>query len=117
MAPPLVTAVLAVALTLALWATVAGGLDRQPGGTYLKAMFGMQALLVAQLAYVLFRISGGDRPASTGTFAGYLVLSLLLLPGGFVLAVEERSRYGTLVLAVALLAVAVVELRLDATWS
>lgn len=117
MAPALVAAVLVAALGLGLWAGVAAALDREPGLLFVRAMFAMQALLVAQLAYVLLRVSGGDRPASTGAFAGYAVLSLLLLPGGLVLSADERTRYGTLVVAVALVAVAVVELRLDATWA
>ena len=54
---------------------------------------------------------------SVGELAGYLAVSALLGPGGLVLAVEERSRYGTLVLAVACLVVAVVELRLLSVWS
>ena len=116
-APPLVALVLVLSIGTGLWAGVAAGLDRAPGPVFAKAMFAVQTLLVGQLFYVLLRVAAGDRPASTGAFAGYVVLSLLLLPGGLVLSADERTRYGTLVVAVALVAVAVVELRLAATWA
>ena len=113
----LVALVLVASTGTGLWAGVAAALDREPGPVFVKAVFAVQSLLVGQLFYVLLRVGGGDRPASTGAFAGYVVLSLLLLPGGLVLSADERTRYGTLVVAVALVAIAVVELRLDATWA
>ena len=45
------------------------------------------------------------------------MLSLLLLPGGLALSSGEHSRYGTLVLGVACLAVLVVEWRMAVTWA
>ncbi len=116
MPPLLVTVVLAASLAVAAVAAGAAALGRPPGRGLLRTMFALQALLFVQLLVVLGRLSGGARPAETGTFAGYVVLSLLLLPGGLALAVEERTRWGSAVLAVACLTVAVVELRLDATW-
>jgi len=116
MSPALVTAVTAVAVLVGLLSLVAAARGLAPGKLQLQALLGLQLVLLGQLAYVLYRLSGGERPAEKGAFAGYVVLSLLLLPGGFALAVEERTRWGSLVLAIACLVVAVVELRLGATW-
>lgn len=109
-------AVLVAGAVLAACAAVLAALGREPGRRLLQGLLGFQLLLIAQLAVVLVRVGGGARPAETAAFVGYVVLSLLLLPGGLALSVDEHSRYGTLVLGVAALVVVVVELRMDATW-
>ena len=117
MPPALLAAVLVVAGLLTLLGLVDAARGRAPSRVLLQGLFALEALLVVQLVAVALRLGDGQRPAETGAFAGYAVLSFFLLPGGLALSVDERSRWGTLVLAVACLAVAVVELRLDATWS
>jgi len=117
MSTGLVLAVIVLGGLLAAWSAVAAALGQAPPRRLLRALFALQAVLVAQLAVVGGRLLQGHRPAETGAFAGYLVLSLLLLPGGLALSADEQTRYGTLVLAVACLTVAVVELRMQATWS
>lgn len=117
MTPALVVATLVACLALALWSAGFAALDRLPGRRFLQAMFGLQGLFVAQLAVALYFVGGGERPAETTAFIAYLVLSLLLVPGAFGLALEEKTRYGTLVLTIACLAAAVVETRLVATWA
>ena len=116
MSPALYGVLLAVSGLLAVWAGVAAALGHAPPRRLLQGLLALLALLLLQLAAVLWRWSGGERPESVATFWGYLVFSLLLLPGGLALSADERSRYGTLVLGVACLAVLVVELRLDVTW-
>jgi hypothetical protein len=115
--PALVVAVLAVSLLLALWSGLLAARDVLYGKPFLQGMFALQALLVAQLAGVLVFLGGDERPAETTAFASYLVLSLLLVPASFGLALEEKTRYGTLVFTIVSLAIAVVETRLVATWS
>jgi hypothetical protein len=68
------------------------------------------------LQAVVAVVEMGEWGGSKGELTGYLVVSAVLVPGGLVLAVEERSRWGTLVLAVACLVVAVVQVRLLAVW-
>lgn len=117
MTPALTTVVLVATLLAAgLFALTAAG-GRAPGKRELQVLLGLQLLLLVQLGVVLWRLSGGDRPAETGAFAGYVVLSLLLLPGGLALTADEHTRWGSLALGIACLVVAVVELRLVATWS
>jgi hypothetical protein len=114
--PALYGVLLGVSGLLAVWAVVAAALGHAPPRRLLQGLLGLQLLLLLQLAAALWRFSGGERPQAGATFWGYLVFSLLLLPGGLALTVDERTRYGTLVLGVACLAAAVVELRLDQTW-
>ena len=116
MVPALVAAVLAVSLALTAWAVLACARDRLPPRRLLQALFVLQALLLVQLVGVLVRVGGGQRPESPGAFTGYAAMTLLLLPGGLALTVEERTRWASLVLGVACLTVAVVELRMDVTW-
>lgn len=115
--PALVVAVLAVAVGLAVAAGIVAALGHAPPRRLLQGLLALQLVLLAQLVVVGYRLAQGTRPQEVGAFVGYLVLSLLLLPGGLALSVDERSRYGTLVLGVACVTVAVVELRMVATWS
>lgn len=111
----LATALIVVSLGLALWAAVCAALDRLPPKAHLQALFGLQALVLLQAVVALVRAGewGGSKPE----LFGYLAVSAVLVPGGLVLAVEERTRWGTLVLAAACLTLAVVVVRLGAVWA
>ena len=115
MSDPLATAVFVLSLALGAWGLLWAALDRLLPKLHLQALFLLQAVLMVQAILALVRI--GDWGGSKGELAGYLAVSALLVPGGMVLAVEERSRYGTLILAVACLVVAVVEVRLLSVWA
>ena len=104
-----------LALVLGIAGLLFAALDRLPPKLLLQALFLLQAVLVVQAVLALTRLGGWD--GSVGELVGYLAVSALLVPGGLILAVEERSRWGTLVLAAACLTVAVVELRLVAIWN
>ncbi len=110
----LATAVFVLSLALGVWALLCAAFDRLPPKLHLQALFLLQAVLVVQAVVAVVRMGGWG--GSKGELSGYLAVSGLLVPGGLVLAVEERSRYGTLILAVACLVVAVVEVRLLAVW-
>ena len=111
----LAAAVFVLSLALGVWALLSAAVDRLLPKAHLQALFLLQVVLIVQAVLALARL--GDWDGSTGSLVGYLAVSLLLVPGGLVLAVEERSRWGTLVLAVSSLVVAVVELRLLAVWA
>ena len=108
------TAVIALSLALGVVALVLAALDRLPPKLHLQALFLLQSAVMLQAVVAVVRMQDWD--GSKGELGGYLAVSALLVPGGLVLAVEERSRYGTLVLAVACLVVAVVQVRLLAVW-
>lgn len=115
MSPALVTALLAVSLLLALVAFGFAALDRLPPKAHLQGLFVLQALVIVQAVVALLRL-GGWR-GSVPELLGYLLTAFLLVPGGMVLAVEERSRYGTAILGVACLVLAVVVVRLQVIWA
>ena len=115
MTSALATAVFVLSLALGAWALAWSARDVLLPKPHLQALFLLQAALLLQAVVALVRM--GDWGGSKGELAGYLGVSALLVPGGLVLAVEERSRYGTLVLAVACLVVAVVEVRLLQVWA
>lgn len=113
---PLLPVVLVATLLVGMLGAAEGLRDRAPGRGLLRGLLALQALLLVQVALAVLRlVQGDDDPASTVTYGGYLLLSVLLLPGAFALVVEERTRYGSLVLGAGCLVVAVVELRLQAT--
>jgi len=110
----LATPVFVLSLALGAWALGWAARNVLLPKLHLQVLFLLQAVLVVQAVVALVRM--GDWEGSKGELSGYLAVSALLVPGGLVLAVEERSRYGTLVLAVACLVVAVVEVRLLSVW-
>ena len=115
MVDALATALIVSSLALALWAAACAALDRLPPKAHLQALFGLQALVLVQAVVALTR--AGDWDGSKPELLGYLAVSAVLVPGGLVLAVEERTRWGTLVLAAACVTLAVVVVRLNAVWA
>ena len=111
----LAAALIGLSLALAAWAVASAALDRLPPKVHLQLLFVLQAFVAVQALLALLR--AGDWGGSKGELFGYVAVSFLLVPGGLVLTVEERSRWGTLVLAAACLTVAVVEVRLLQVWA
>ncbi len=77
----------------------------------------LEAGLVVQLAIGLGRVFGEHGDLSVAAYVGYLVGSLLILPIGLVWSAGERTRAGTAVLLVAVLALPVLFLRLHDLWA
>jgi K+-sensing histidine kinase KdpD len=117
MVAPLATVLVIASLLLATWAGVLAALDRLPGRGLLRALIGLQLLMLVQAGVVVARMLGGERPASVGALVGYLLVSVLVVPLGTYWSLEERTRYSTLVLVVACLTVAVLVQRLLTLWS
>ena len=85
---------------------------------YLVIASGVLSILVlVQVLIAIGFLVAGERPDEPGTFVGYLVIAVILLPLGTLWALAERSRWGTAVLAVACLALVVVLVRLQDLWS
>jgi hypothetical protein len=113
--PALVAVVQGLALLLAVVALVLTLRDARPPRVLLQGLLLLQALVLAQAVLALARLGGWDGP--TGELLGYLAVGFLLVPAGMLLAVEERTRWGTAVLGAACLVLAVVAERLDAVWA
>ncbi len=85
---------------------------------YLVIASGVLSILVVVLVLIaIVLLVAGERPDEPGTFVGYLVVAVILLPLGTLWALAERSRWGTAVLAVACFALVVVSVRLQDLWS
>ena len=116
MIPPLAVAVAVLAVALGLACLVLAALDRRPGKPVLQGILVLQLLLLVQAVIAVTRLVQGVEPSSFGGFVGYLIVSVLLVPGGAIWALEEKSRYGTLILATVVLVVVVLQQRLVGLW-
>jgi hypothetical protein len=114
---PLVLALIAFAGIYTVMALGAGVVGRNPREYVVIASTGLEILVVVQVLIAVIMLIGGDRPAELGTFIGYLVVAVLLVPIGTLWALAERSRWGPAALAVACFALLVVVIRLDDLWS
>ena len=110
----LVTVLLVLAVLLAAAALVFAALDRLPARWHLQGLILLQLLVMVQAVLALGQL--GSWEGATGELLGYLAVAFLLLPGGMVLTLEERSRWGTAVLGGACLVLAVVVTRLVQVW-
>jgi hypothetical protein len=77
----------------------------------------LTVVVIVQVVIAIVALAAGERPDEVGTFVGYLIVAVILLPLGTVWALAERSRWGTGVLAVACFALVVVVVRLQDLWS
>lgn len=76
----------------------------------------VELALVAQAVFDVAGLVGGHRPPEPLTHLAYLVTSLVVLPVAVGATSREQDRWSAGVLAVALLALAVVVVRLVTTW-
>lgn len=106
------------ALLLGLWALAAVAfLSGPPGKLHTAGLGLLEAALLVQAAVAVVLLLRGERPAELGAFVGYLVVSVLAVPAGFVWSAAEQSRWGTGVLGVSCLTAAVIVARLQQTWA
>ncbi|VTR78029.1 hypothetical protein [Cellulomonas hominis] len=114
--PVLLYAVAAAALLLAGWAGWFAVRDR---AVVLRQLWGaavVEGLMVVQAVVAGVLHATGTVPAEPAVFWGYVVTQLVLLPAAALWAFAERSRWSSVVLLVAAVAVAFLQLRLDQTW-
>jgi hypothetical protein len=110
-------ALAALAGVVAIWLVVLIVRDRQPGDAVFGALLILEVGLVAQLVIGLARVFGDHAGLNVAAYVGYLVGALLILPIGFLWSAGERSRSGTGVLLVAVVAVPVLFVRLHDLWA
>jgi hypothetical protein len=106
----------AVCAVVALWLVVLMALDRLPGDLVYGALALLELGLVVQLGIGLVRVFGAHGDLNVAAYVGYLVGSLLVLPAAFVWSAGERTRSGTGVLLVGVVAVGVLFLRVHQLW-
>ncbi len=111
MIEPLQTILIVASLLLAALAVVYVALDRSPD-TVLVGLAGLLEVgFVVQAVVGVAQVVGDDDVASPGTFVGYLLAALIVLPVGVLWSLAERSRGATAVLIVAALTAAFLVVR------
>lgn len=114
--PPLAYAVAAASVLLAGWAGWFAVRDR---AVVLRQLWGgavVEGLLLVQAAVAGIQHATGTVPDEPVVFWGYVVTQLVLLPAAALWAFAERSRWSSVVLLVAAVTVAFLQLRLNQTW-
>src|SRR5687768_13243089 len=117
MTDALAAAVIVAALVTAAWSLVAAVRDRPMGRVDLVLLGVLEAVLVVQAVVAGTTLAGGEGPAETVTFVGYLLGVLLIPPAGAGWGLLERSRFGPAVIVVAGLSVAVMTVRMQQLWA
>ncbi|MFS0893450.1 hypothetical protein [Microbacterium sp. 179-I 3D3 NHS] len=109
---------IAVAVAAGVFCAVAGLTGRRPSDYTVGALALVELLLVVQVVVAVIAPFVGNAP--TGDLLEYWVylVSAALLPVGAVLwALTERSRWSTVVLGVAALAIAIMLWRMQVIWT
>jgi hypothetical protein len=109
--------VVVVSLLPALWALVLVLQDKGIDMVLLVGAAVVEVAVMVQLIVGLVSLAGSHRDVATATFLGYLVGAVLIPPAGVAWGVGEKNRYGSAVLLVVFLVIAVMVLRLDQIWA
>lgn len=108
----------AVAAIAGLLCIVLGLAGRRPSDLTVGALALVEVLLIAQIVMALIAPAVGNPPTgSLLEFWVYLVSAALLPPAGVFWALLERSRWSTVIMGIAALAVAIMVWRMYAIWT
>ena len=110
--------VVVVAVAAGLIGVVLGLAGRRPGDVTVGALALLELLLIVQIVISIVAPLAGNPPSgSLLEFWVYLVSAALLPPAGVVWALLERSRWSTVIMGIAALAVAVMVWRMHVIWT
>lgn len=108
----------AVAVVAGLLGVILGLAGRRPSDLTVGAMALVEVLLIVQIMIAVVSPFAGNPPTgSLLEFWVYLVSAALLPPAGVAWALVERSRWSTVIMGVAALAVAVMVWRMQVIWT
>lgn len=108
----------AVAVAAGLLGVILGLAGRRPSDLTVGAMALVEVLLIVQIVVAIIAPFAGNPPSgSLLEFWVYLVSAALLSPAGVAWALVERSRWSTVIMGVAALAVAVMVWRMQVIWT
>ncbi len=110
-------AVVVLSLVPALWAVVLVLRNRGIDMVLLIGAAVVEVAVLVQLVVGVVSLIGSDRDFAKLTFLGYLVGAALIPPAGVAWGVGEKNRYGSAVLLVVFLVIAVMVLRLEQIWA
>lgn len=113
------TAVEVAAATAAgIVALLLGLAGRRPSDFSLAGAALTALLLIGQLVVAIVAPFAGNAPSGNpAEFFAYLIAALIIPPGGIVWALLERTRWATVVVGIACLAVAVMLVRMQIIWT
>lgn len=114
---PLVLVTAVGALGVAAWAAWRTLRDRPVILRQLLVCGAVEVLLLVQVVVGLVAVARGDGPADGATYWGYLVTTLFVLPVAAAWAFAERTRWSSVVLLVAAVTVAFLQLRAVQVWT
>ena len=108
----------AVAVVAGLLGVILGLAGRRPSDLTVGAMALVEVLLIVQIVIAVVSPFAGNPPTgSLLEFWVYLVSAALLPPAGVAWALVARSRWSTVIMGVAALAVAVMVWRMQVIWT
>lgn len=108
----------AVATLVGLLAVVLGLAGRKPSDVTILGVVLVEVLLIAQVVIALIAPAAGNHPTGNlGEFWVYLVTACFMPPAAIAWALTDRSRWSTVVLGVAGLAIAVMAYRMNQIWN
>ncbi len=112
----LATALIIGSLLLAALCVIVALRDRPMGIVLLSGIGLLELALLTQAGVGIAKVVGGEHPAETATFIGYLAGSILIPPVAAFWALGERTRWGPAVAAVGCFAIPVMVGRLLQLW-
>jgi hypothetical protein len=108
----------ALATVAGLLCVVLGLAGRRPSDLTVGALAVLELYLIVQVVVAIVAPYAGNPPSgSLLEFWVYLVSAVLLPPAGVFWALLERSRWSTVIMGIAALAVAVMVWRMETIWS
>ena len=97
---------------------VLGLAGRKPADLSVLALVLVEALVLAQVVIALVAPATGNHPTGNlGEFWVYLATACLIPPAAIAWALTDRTRWSTVVLGVAALAIAVMAYRMNQIWT
>ena len=107
-----------VAVAAGLLCVILGLAGRRPSDLSVAGLARVEVLLIAQVVMgIIAPLAGNPPTGSLLEFWVYLVSAALLPPVGVAWALVERSRWSTVIMGVAALAVAVMVWRMHVIWT
>ncbi|WP_043634444.1 hypothetical protein [Nonomuraea candida] len=110
------TIVISGAVLLMLMSLINAFRDKPMGMVLLVGFALLEVAVLVQAGFVIAAVAGGAGPDDKVTLFGYVGGEALIPPAGVFLALAERSRWGSGILALAGFAIAVMTARLLQIW-
>lgn len=112
----LATAIIVGALLIAAWAAVSALRRKDPLLVAMVMAIVTEVVIVVQAVVAIIVSIRGEGADEPGVFFGYLISVVLLLPAALMWARAERNQFGSLVILVGSLVLAVLIVRLQQVW-